>query len=227
MKILLSKIAYLMFATSFLAACAATQYEADRLNAGLAKVSKPVGMDEVWIKPGFDPDSYSKIIVSDVAIEYRPVRTGATTLGASSGPYIIEQNNRDKLQKIVSAAFAEEFKQIERYQFSETAGRETIKLEIRLQDVVSNVPPQNTSRSDVYLAEVGRATLVMELKDSSTGQTLMRGIDRRAAETYAAFELQRSSSVENWVIIKRSARTWARGLRQEIDEMKNARLALE
>ena len=227
MRKLAINLVYLIAVTGALGAYAASPHSADALDAGLVKVKQPVGMDEVWLRPGFDPSRFSKIMVSDVAIEYRAVKTKVTRLGASSGPYEIEQNDRDKLQAVVSAAFADEVKQITRYQPSEIAGPETIKLEVRLQDVVSSVPPQSSGRIDVYLAEVGRATLVMDLKDSSTGEILMRGIDRRAAETFGTSELKRSSSGENWSIVKRLARTWAKGLRKEIDEMKNVGSALE
>ena len=52
-----------------------------------------------------------------------------------------------------------------------------------LLDVVSFVPPDPVGgRTEIYLSRVGEATLVLEIRESESGATLIRAVDRRAAE---------------------------------------------
>ena len=85
-------------------------------------------------------------------------------------------------------------------------------------DIVSAVPPpnRNIGRGDVYLSQVGQATLVLELRDSMSGEILARSVDRRAAaSTWAA----PSSAVTTWNEVRRLARTWARILVNRLDQI--------
>jgi hypothetical protein len=87
-----------------------------------------------------------------------------------------------------------------------------------LLDVVSFAPPEESMgiRDSVYLSSVGEATLVIELRDSITEAILARAVDRRAAES--AFEFRESNRVNNTQEVRRLAGTWARLLRDQLDE---------
>jgi hypothetical protein len=65
-----------------------------------------------------------------------------------------------------------------------TPGPGTLILVGTLVDVVSKVPPDDApGRYEVYLSDVGEATLILELRDSVTNEVLARVADRRAAES--------------------------------------------
>jgi len=82
---------------------------------------------------------------------------------------------------------------------------------------VSKVPPEPLGRVDVYLETVGEATLVIEMIDAQSKSVLVRATDRREAENRGV--PMPSSSVTNWMEVKRVAQSWARLLRIRLDSM--------
>jgi len=77
------------------------------------------------------------------------------------------------------------------------------------------VPPEPIGRGEIYLSQVGEATLVLELRDSESNTTLVRMIDRRAAEK--ASGMTWSNTVSNTAEVRRLIRQWAVRLRNALD----------
>jgi hypothetical protein len=97
-------------------------------------------------------------------------------------------------------------------------GPRTLLLFGTLIDVVSHVPPLDApGRYDVYLADVGEATLVFELRDAVTNEVLARAADRRAAEQQG-FAVP-ATTVNSWSLVRQVARSWATLLRKRLDEI--------
>ena len=71
-------------------------------------------------------------------------------------------------------------------------------------------------RGGVYLTSIGDATLVIELRDSESGEILARAADRRAAESPFAFEV---NNVTAWSEVRRLASYWASLLRRRLEEI--------
>ena len=178
-------------------------------------------MDEAWVRSDFDPASYSKIMFRGAGIEYRPVDPASRIRIGNHTQFPINDANKKRLEETVTEEFRKQLVQVSEYEVTDEAGPETLLLVVGLRDVVSHVPPNLVGRHEIYLAEVGEATLLLEFRDSESGTTLVRGVDRRAAERYGQ-EFQRSSPVTNWPVVRRLAATWARGLRRGIDDMKTA-----
>lgn len=202
----MSVIAVLIFAIPHANADAATSYD------GLVKTDQR-GMDQVWVRPGFAPSSYTKILIKDAGISYRPVKRG------HKNEFFITNKNRSKLEGIVSKAFKKQLQDAKSYEIASKPGPDTLELAISLHDVVSKVPPQKFGRVDVYIDEIGSATLVLEFKDSLSGATMVRGVDRRAAESYGWGELQKSTPISNWAAVKQLARVWSAGLKKGLKVM--------
>ncbi len=176
-------------------------------------------MDETWARPGFDPNDYSKIMFRGAGIEYRPVKAASRIRIGSNSQFPISEKNRIKFREVVTEEFKKELLQIQGYELVDEAGPDTLLLVVGLKDVVSHIPSELVGRNEIYLSEVGTATLLLEFRDSESGAVLVRGADRRAAERYGQ-EFQRSSPVTNWRLVKRLAATWAKGLRNGIDDMR-------
>lgn len=120
------------------------------------------------------------------------------------------------MRDIVHEAFEQQLSQSDRYGLTARPGREVLLIRASLLDVVSHVPPEPIGRRDIYLRSIGKATLVLELRDSVTNEVLARAIDRRAADRADLFiEL---SSVTAWSEVRIVAKGWARLLRQRLDE---------
>jgi hypothetical protein len=130
----------------------------------------------------------------------------------------MSQGAQARLAKIMREAFEKQLARSERFELTEEVGPDVLTIWGGLLDVVSFVPPQRAGRDDIFLRRVGEATLVIELRDSETNATLMRIMDRRAAER-APGSVMNSNAVTNTADVRRLANAWARLFRQRLDEV--------
>jgi len=190
---------------------------------GLHKVTNSRA-DEAWARPGLDLSGYSRIMLVDAGIEYRPGgESGRTSLARTrGGPYELTEAQKERLQSVVTEAFHEELSRSEHFSIVDEAGPDVLLVRGALLDVVSNVPPEPMGMTDIYLTRVGEATLVVELRDSVTNAILVRAMDRRAAERPAGtlFESNRATNASE---VRRLAQSWASLLRTRLEEFMGGR----
>ncbi|MGI9329576.1 MAG: DUF3313 family protein [Gammaproteobacteria bacterium] len=170
--------------------------------------------DAAWIRPGVDLSAYRKLRLEGAGIEFRPEQR----TGASRREFSMSEVQKTRLREVVVEIFREELSASERFSLVEESGPDVLTVWGGLYDVVSFVPPEQAGRRDVFLSQVGAATLVIELRDSETGATLLRALDRRAASR-AGSQLNFSSSASNWSEVRRVARRWATLLRTRLDSI--------
>lgn len=175
--------------------------------------------DEAWARPDIDLMQYSKVLLQSVGVEYRPGGESGRSLRArmGGGPYEVTEEQKARFESIMYEVFAEELAKSKHFTIVSEPGPDVLLIRGALLDVVSYVPPEPIGRNDIYLSKVGEATLVLELRDSITRAILARAVDRRAAEDRAR-NLQLSNRVTNSAEIRRLAQTWARLLRERLDE---------
>jgi len=79
------------------------------------------------------------------------------------------------------------------------------------------VAPQKMTagRSTTYTTDTGRMTLVAEMRDSDTGQILVRVVDKRWAPSTGTWQM--SSSVTNMGAARQVIQRWAKALRNALD----------
>lgn len=207
-----------------LAGCASTSPtldkspEAEVTFDGLYPV-KDSRADAAWAREGVDLSQYSKIMLQGVGVEYRPGGEAGRTYRARAdgGPFEVTERQKKAFEKTIWEEFREELAESEHFTLVDEAGPDVLLIRGGLLDVVSYVPPDlGGARDRVFLSRVGEATLVLEIRDSITEAIMARAVDRRAAES--AFDLQESNRVNNASEVKRLARTWARILRERLDE---------
>lgn len=211
----------LLVIAALLSACTTIQEDQYSTIDGLIRV-KDWNVDQVWVKPGFAPASYSKIIVAGSGIDFRSVSDRYTPYSRSSQNFPLSETDKLRYKDIIIEEFTQELKKSDAYQFTDSVSPQTMKLSIQVMDVVSNVPPQQPGRNTVYLSEVGRATIALIFSDAVTGETLVSVIDRRSAESYDGLGFKESTPANNWAAVKRLARHWASGLRKGLAEMKQS-----
>ncbi len=210
-----------LMSLSLISACATTPTDNSLSDQGLVRV-KDWNIDQVWVKPGFDPASYSNIMVNGSGVEFRSVEGRNTPYNRSSNVYPLSGPKQERLKQIIVDEFSKELKKQQGYSFTNSPSSNTMALDIKLIDVVSNVPPVKPGRAEVYLTEVGRATLVLNFTDSITGEALVSVIDRRSAESYDGLGFKESTPANNWAAVKKLAKHWAKRLRSGLDEMKQS-----
>lgn len=194
-----------------------TSPEAELSFDGLAPV-KGGRMDAAWAKPGFDIEPYSKVMLRGVGVEYRPGgETGRTYYSkAQGGHFEVTAEQKERFETIMGEAFREELAKGTNYEIVDEPGPDVLLVVGGLLDVVSFVPPEPVGSGNIYLSRVGEATLVLEIRDSTTNSMIIRAIDRRAAEdTTGGFS--QSNRVTNTAEFRRVAIAWARTLREGLD----------
>ena len=195
---------------------------------GLVSV-RNVGQRKVYVRPGFDINGYPKLLYVGAGVSYQPAKPGrsfskplASTSNADT-QFAISPENRERLEAIVSIEFKRELVQVKGFDIVSEPGPGTLSLEIRLLDVVSRVPPSK-GLGEIYLSEVGEATLLLELRDAQANQTLIRTVQRRKAGNPGGlneFSVP-ANSASNWAEVKRLAASWARQMRAGLEELANS-----
>jgi len=172
-----------------------------------------------WADPDADWTRYNKFIPGGGVYEFRAVKKGNNTYSARSNQteFWIDDAARQKLQEETSKIFAEELAKSERFTVTDTPGADVLIIRGALHDIVSNVPPDTVGRSEVFLSQVGEATLILEAVDSLSGEVIFRAIERRAAEQTGG--AVRANSVTTWSEVRRMVRRWARRLQEGMDSL--------
>ena len=181
---------------------------------------------ETWVHPDADFTQYTKLYVWEGQFEYRDVgparRSRSTMVRTHKREFGISDDDRAKFEQVVSDAFMKQIEKGKQFQLVEEIGPNTLILRGGLLDIVSNVPPQMTGPSDIYLSSVGEATLVMELLDAETGEVVALVAERRRIQPMGGGGISEFSTPTNSVTVladvRRFATNAATRLRKELDK---------
>ncbi len=183
---------------------------------GLHKVDN-TRVDSAWAVPDLDLTGYTEILPVNVGIEYGHAKNKgrSTARRSQGGPFFIDDEARARFEALVNEVVTEELEKSTRFSIVNEPGPNTLIVAGGLLDVISNVPPDRIGgRSYIYLNSVGAATLVLEVRDAETNKTLIRAVDRRAAETIGG---TLSNTVSSTAEVRRLIRFWATRLREALE----------
>lgn len=215
------KIFAVCLAAATLTGCATTPPSVDLQGEATFDGLLPVDnarFERAWIAPDIDLSRYTKIMSGGAEFEFVAEReiSASAARRSSQTTFAISEANQQKLRDEVGRIFEDELRKSSRFTFTSTPGPDVLIVEAALLDIVSNVPPDIVGRGDIYLDRVGEATLVLQLVDSMSGETLARAAERSAAEPAGRVGMQ-SSSVTTWAEVRRLARRWAIKFREGLD----------
>ena len=174
--------------------------------------------DQAWARPGVDLSQYSKIMLQGAGIEYRPGGESGRFLSSSSrgGPYEVTEQQKAGFRAVVAEVFFAELSKSEHFTIVSEPGPDVLIVRGAILDVVSYVPPEPIGPGAIYLSKVAEATLVLELRDSITEAILARAVDRSVAVDMT--RMSQSNTVTNTAMVKRMVGSWARLLRERLDQ---------
>ena len=166
--------------------------------------------EHLWVRKYFDVRSYHKIIFKAPHIEYRPVMKGS---GDASNGFALNQRQKDSLAQIVDKAFQTELAKSKFFKLTTEPGPDVLIIRGDLLDVVSFVPPSASGRNDLLaVADIGEATLSMELYDSESDSIMVRALERVAAKHDESAPPTTAADA-----VQRTATQWASILRERLD----------
>ncbi len=216
-------IAALLLPIALTAACATPtpptiNLDSEPTEDGLYEVSNTEA-DMAWVRSDANLGQYSKIILRGVGIEYRPGGETRTNrfARASGEPFAVSEEQREQFQEIANEEILEELGDSQQFALVSEPGPDVLLVTVALGDLVSYIAP-DAPLSQVYLSEVGEATLVLELRDSTTNVVLARSADRRVAERIdRGLEISVRASTD--AEVKRLFNDFGNALRRQLDEL--------
>jgi len=172
-----------------------------------------------WSEPGVDFSRYREVLPGTVGFEFRAMDASRQEAATARSPeFWISAENRQTLVATVADAIAVELDSLDGWQRVDEPGPAALILDARLLGIVAELPPEQLGANDIYLGAVGEAALVLELRDSLSGRTLYRAVDRRPMVR----DNTRSNAVTTWTELRRWARRWAVRLTEGLGALRDA-----
>ncbi len=106
------------------------------------------------------------------------------------------------------------------FQLVEQAGPQTLRVSAAIVNLYVTAPDTMTAgRSRTFTANSGQMTLVVELRDSVTGELLARAVDTQRGRS--AGNMSFTNNVTNTADARRAINTWSSALIQGLNELYN------
>lgn len=194
------------------------QADAEWSQDGLQK-TKVKGLDLVYVRPGASLAGYQRIRLEPVTVAFQ---RNFGKHGSYADRRRIDardmQRIRDRLTAELQAVVTEDLARAG-YALADAPGDDVLSVQLSVVNLYVNAPDLDTpGRVDVYTTSTGEMTLVAELADSNSGETLVRVYDRRADAD--SMQLELTTRVDNASEARRAAHAWAKALIRALDEAK-------
>ncbi len=171
------------------------------------------GIDTAYVRPGIDFRAYTGLLVEEPELAFR-------TPDRSKQQFPLTNAQKSRFRELLAQKFRIELAKSKRLRIVEEAGPDVLRLIIRVQDILASVPPRsigNVGLAGFALEASGEATIVLELRDSQSEETLARAADTRAVEGAAI--LQKGGALTRWSDVETLCERWASTVRKRLDTL--------
>ena len=178
--------------------------------------------EEAWADPDVDLRAYNKVIAAAAEFEFRAQlksRTNAVGRRTGTSEFRMSDEAKQKLIDEVTTVFANELQSVKGWELVEMPGEDTLTIVGRFLDIVSHVPGRTGGTGEVMISSVGEVTLVIEAKDSLSGETLFRAVQRSTIRDRAGSIYVSPNNVASWSQVRLWAAKWATALREGLESM--------
>ncbi len=186
---------------------------------GLYKLDNTV-MALAYATPDLDLRPYTKFMLDPVDIAYERDPRGASRPGTASGNFELTPRQTERLKELFSEAIVETLTREEGYPLVEQPGPDVLRLTVSLIDLVVRVPTDVSGRSRVFAASYGEVTMIVEVRDSETGEILVRAGDRQDPTRRNNAYLAEVSPTFVRTDVQRMLRRWAQIMRDRLDQIR-------
>lgn len=182
------------------------------------------GLDIVFVRPGATLEGFTKVQLAPVQVAFRRNWERQAATGTRTRVRARDMERiRDQLSTLVETVLREELER-SGYSLVEDAGEDVLSVHMAIVNLNINAPDlPTTSRVRVYTTSVGEMTLVADLRDSSSGELLMRVYDRRVGRT--SMQPEFTTRADNVMQARVAARAWAQALVRGLDGAKTVTAA--
>ena len=173
------------------------------------------GLDVAYVRPGADLTVYRRIWRQPGEVSFP--RDWARAQQRQTGTRVRAsdlQRIRDDMTSVVHAQVARELAR-DGYAMADAPGEDVLELQVRVTELYLNsadLPSADMVRN--YTMSFGSMNLVADLRDSVTGDPVMRILDRRLGRDYGF--LRFTTRVENAREVGIAAQDWARVVARQL-----------
>ena len=179
-----------------------------------------------YMKPDMDLRGYTALMIDPVAVAYQRDPGGRTTsAGGGAQNFALNTTQMGNLKSWFQEAVVEALSGDGGYRIVDAPGPDVLRITAELIDLIVRIPTQRTGgRGGMAVRSYGEVTLVLEARDSQSGEILARAADRRDPTGNPTDELVRV--VPGFV--RSNTRTlfefWAGILRERLDELRQVEI---
>lgn len=182
---------------------------------GLDKVEVK-GIDVTYKRPGASMDGYTKIKIGSITVSFNKNWEKTPLPGTR---FKLRAEDAQKIKDRLAAAMREEFTAALKaggYEVVDSSGEDVLEFAAAITDLYVNKPQvASAARADTYAVSAGEMVLVAELRDSPSGEVLVRAYDRgEARETISPHFI---TSSENELEAHKILSEWAKILVRQLD----------
>lgn len=189
---------------------------------GLHRV-KNWGFSNAYVKPGADMTRYRQVIIDPVTIAYqRPEDASRVSReGVARGTYALSPRAAEAFKRDYAETFSHQLGTSEIFSVGQQPAPDAIRISGHVIDLVVYAPPYEDREvaSSQFLMERGRFTLVLDVRDATTGQPLLRVGDRTALKYDGADAFHPSNPVTSSSALRQIFHRLAGRLRDRLEEV--------
>lgn len=188
---------------------------------GLVEV-KPKKMDVVFLLPGADFRPYTRLMLDPTEVAFRKDWMKAMNSPGTSLSGRVSEEDAAEILAAARSNFEDIFREVfteAGYEVVTAPGPDVLRVSTGVVNLYLNAPDtMSAGRSRTYTANAGEATLVIEVRDSTTNALLGRVADRR--ETMEGVGMQSANRVTNLADFRALFKQWASTAAKGLDELK-------
>ena len=173
------------------------------------------GLDLLYVRLGADLSVYRRIWLRPVEVSFQ--RDWARAQERATGTRIRPRDFQQVRDDMVAAVQSQVARELQRdgYVLADGPAEDVLELRVRVTELYLNsadLPSANMVRN--YTLSFGHMTLVADLRDSVTGDAVMRVLDRTIGRDYGF--LRFTTRVENAREVGHAAQDWAAALARQL-----------
>jgi len=185
---------------------------------GLVRVDNAV-VPVAYRKPDMDLTGYTRFMLDPVEIAYQkdPGGVRRSGMGFADENFALSSSQMESLRGRFQETVIEALTQDGGYELTTEPAADVLRITASLIDLVVSVPTEMSGRQDVYTRSYGLVSLILELRDSQSGEILVRAGDRRDPTRNTS---DRLAAVTPGLVrsdVDRLFRHWADLLRERLD----------
>lgn len=174
-----------------------------------------------FVKPGANFSTYGAVIIDPATLSYKSEPVIATGTNRRRGNFRLRADTVDRLKRIYWDAFRTQMAEDSLYEVVSQPGRGVLRISGHIVNVVVNVPPARGRGRD-FVHDAGEMTLIVDVRDSMTGEPLTRTVDRRGIRSGGRGDASgyESGSAANFGVMRDIFPIWARLFRGWLDDLR-------